>query len=91
MDLATYARSHGYVQSFKPHQEVEWAYDESLESESKLERYNRFLSRAKEILKVGKLEFYNGSMLTDKKTSKAARERFWWFCSGLSYSEYFTE
>ena len=91
MNLKEYALAKGYVQSFQPNSVVGYAYDESLESQSKLDRYNDFLEEAKRILKCKKLEYKDGVMLADKKTSIAARERFWYFCEGLEYSLYFTE
>jgi hypothetical protein len=91
MELRNYALANGYAYSFKPHHEVAIAFDFSLNSKPEKDRYERFLEQANAILKCGKLEYYDGYMLTEKKTSKAVRERFWWFCAGLSYSDYFME
>ena len=91
MNLKEYALDNGYVQSFQPHSVVNYAYSESLESKSKLNRYNDFLTEAKRILKCKKLEYKDGAMLVDKKTSEAARERFWYFCKGLDHANYFME
>jgi hypothetical protein len=91
MELREYALANGFVQSFQPHSLIGYAYSESLESQSKLDRYNDFLDEAKRILKCKKLEYKDGIMLADKKTSKAARERFWYFCKGLDHADYFME
>ena len=89
--IASYAKANGYVQSFPAHPEALYGHQKSLEGEDGLARYNHFLDEAKRILKCSRIEVYGKYMLSDKKTSIAARERFWWFCTGLSYCDHFAE
>ena len=89
MTLKEYALANGFKQAFKPHYEVCYGADQATKGGAEKQRFEQFLESAAKILKVGKVEYFEGQLLTDKKSSVAARERLWWYCEGLSTADYF--